>query len=124
MSNRNRTAGNNFERLIVRELKLLNFDVVTSRSESRNMDNLGVDIFSPLGVKNIFPFYIQCKNSQNKPNYHELIKNMPNDRIPIILHRQTHKVNSKFITDGDYVIIKKQDFYSILQNNKKENEES
>ena len=55
MANRNRTAGNNFERLIVNELKELGFDdVVTSRAESRNMDNRGVDIFG-----NNFPFYIQ-----------------------------------------------------------------
>jgi len=116
MSNRNRTSGHNFERVIVKDMKELGFNVVTARSESRSMDNKQVDIFSPLGVENPLPFYIQCKNSKNKPKYQELLEDMPQDRIPVIFHRQTHKANSRFVTDGDYVIIRKKDFYKLIKN--------
>jgi 3-methyladenine DNA glycosylase AlkC len=115
MSNRNRSAGHSYERTIVKELKELGFDVVTARSESRNMDNKKVDVFSPLGVDNSLPFYVQCKNSKSRPNYHKILNEMPDDRVPIILHRQTHKVNTKFVTDGDYVIMKKEDFYNLIK---------
>ena len=115
MANRNRNAGNGFERLIVNELKELDYDVVTARAESRNMDNMKVDVFSPLGVKNTLPYYIQCKNSKSKPNYHKIIGEMPKDRIPIIIHRQTHKANNRFVTDGDYVILRKEDFYNLIK---------
>ena len=108
MSNRNRTQGHKFERDIVNELKEMGFDVSTSRNESRKMDAAKVDI-----VGNV-PFHIQCKNSTVKPNYHELLNEMPDDKIPVIFHRLTHKADVRFITDGDYVIIKKEDFYRLI----------
>ena len=111
----NRQAGNNYERKIVLELKELNFDVVTSRAESKTMDNKKVDIFSPLGVDNVLTFYIQCKNSKNKPDYHKIITEMPKDRTPVIFHKQTHKVNTTFVTDGEYVIMKKEAFYKLIK---------
>lgn len=104
----NRTAGNNFERTIVNELKKLNYNVCTSRNESRKMDALKVDIMGDI------PYHIQCKNSQNKPKYEVLLKEMPHDKVPVVFHRQTHKANSNFVTDGDYVIMRKEDFYEIL----------
>lgn len=109
MNNRNRSAGNNFERTIVNELKEFGYNVKTSRAESRNMDALKVDIIGD------FPFHIQCKNSKNKPDYHTLLNEMPKDKCPIIFHRQTHKATSKFVTDGDYVILKKEDFYKLIK---------
>ena len=113
-NNRNRTAGHNLERDIVNEIKTLGYNVVTARAESRNMDNKKVDVFSPLGVDNSLPYYIQCKNSKSRPNYHDLITTMPQDRIPIVIHRQTHKANTRFVTDGDYVIMRKEDFYNLI----------
>jgi hypothetical protein len=100
-SNRNRTAGNNFERLIVRELKELGYDdVVTSRSESKNMDDRGVDIFGQN-----FPYYIQCKNSKTYQKLHDLITSdkLPTDKPTIVFQRKTRKVTTKFVTEGDYV---------------------
>lgn len=113
MANRNRTAGNNFERKIVLELKELGFDdVVTSRAESRNMDNRGVDIF---GMN--FPYYIQCKNSKTYQKLHELITSelLPTDKPTLVFQRKTRKANTKFVTEGDYVSMKKEVFYEILK---------
>jgi hypothetical protein len=114
MSNNSRNRGNGYERDKVIELKKLNYDVVTSRNESRLMDARKVDIFSPLGVENILPFYIQCKNTTIKPDYHVILNEMPTDRIPIIFHKLTKKANTKFITQGEYVILKLEDFYKLI----------
>ena len=87
-----------------------------------NVSGIGIaalaelSLFSPLGIEGkSLPYYIQCKNSKNKPNYHELLTIMPQDRTPIVIHRQTHKANAKFITDGDYVIMKKSTFYNLIR---------
>lgn len=110
-SKRNRTAGHNFERCIVNELKQLGFpEAVTARSESRNRDDKGVDIC------NVKPYNIQCKSSLLTPNYHELITSMPQeeDVANIVIHRKTKKAKTKFITQDDYVLMRKSDFYKIL----------
>jgi hypothetical protein len=110
----NKNAGSSYERLIVNELKELGYDVVTSRAESRNMDNKKVDVFSPLGVENSFPYYVQCKISKNNPNYDEILKEMPKDRVPVIFHRKVSKATKNFMANGDYVILQKSDFYDIV----------
>ena len=112
-TNRNRTAGHNFERAIVIELKEIGYeDVVTSRAESRNMDNAGVDIFGK-----DFPYYIQCKNSKTYQKLHELITSelLPTDKPTIVFQRKTRKVTTKFVTEGDYVSMKKEVFYELLK---------
>lgn len=117
MSSRNRTAGHNYERQITNELKELGFeDVVTARSESRNMDDKGVDIFG-----SSLPFFVQCKNSQNYPKIHELLTSelLPTEKPLIIFHKKTKKQNVKFATQGEYVYFKKDDFYKLIETNSK-----
>ncbi len=116
-SNRNRQAGHGLERLIVRELKELGYDAVTSRAESRNMDNRGIDIFSPPYCSNPLPVHIQCKNTVINPHYEDLLTSelLPNDKPTIVIHRKTKKANSRFVTQGDYVIIKKEHFYNLIK---------
>lgn len=106
---RNRDAGHKFERDVVTELKKLGYDVSTSRNESRKMDAMKVDI-----VGN-FPYHIQCKNTQNRPDYNSLIGEMPKDKPCLVFHRQTHKANKKFMTDGDFVIMSKETFYNLIK---------
>jgi hypothetical protein len=109
---RNRTAGHNFERLITTELKIFFPGAVTARSESKNLDDLGVDVANTPG------FQFQCKNTVLTPNYHELITTMPQDATVknVVIHRKTKKASSKFVTQGDYVIMRKHDFYDLLEN--------
>lgn len=112
MANRNRTAGNGFERTIVNELKLLGYkDISTTRAESRNLDNKGIDIMGEI------PFYVQCKYSQNNPNYVKLLKSplLPTDRPTIVIHRKCKKSNVRFVTEGDFVILTKEHFYNLLK---------
>lgn len=115
MANRNRDYGNGYERVIVNELKCLGYDVVTARAESRNMDNKKVDVFSPLGCENNLPYYIQCKATINKPDYHNLIISMPQDRAPIVFHRQMKKAKKNNVKQGEYVIMRKEHFYELLK---------
>ena len=122
MANRNRTAGHAYERQVVRELKNMGFKtVITSRSESRNMDNAGVDIFDtedePQDENHyILPIHIQCKNSKTNVNYHNLLTSelLPKDKETVIFHKKTEKVGNKFMPRGEYVIMTKELFYELL----------
>lgn len=113
MANRNRTAGNNYERLVVNELKDLGYDVATARSESRNADNAGIDI-----VGN-FPYHIQCKVYQNYPKLHELINNDRPERFQdkpiIVFHKKVKKANTKFVTQDEFVSLRKEDFLKLIK---------
>lgn len=107
----NRTAGHNYERLCVNRLRENGYgDVVTSRSESRNMDNKGVDIFGAS-----LPIHIQCKNSTKEVKYHKLLieERLPDDKDTIIMHKKTAKHGTRFITEGEYVIMKYETFNKL-----------
>lgn len=115
MANRNRTAGHNYERQIVKEVKQLGYEkVVTSRSESRNMDNSGVDIFDPTGV---FPFYIQNKIYKGYPKLDELIngENIAKDKPLLVFHKKVEKRNKRFVTQDEFVSMRKEVFYDLLK---------
>ena len=103
MSNRNRTAGLNYERQIAQELRNLGFEAVTSRYESRRMDDSGVDL-----VTN-FPLNPQMKVSINQPNVFELLTNTDAE---IIFFKKVIKAGVKFIPKGEYVMMRKEDFYN------------
>lgn len=115
--NTSRTRGHNFERDIVRELKELGFlSVVSARSESRNMDDRGIDIFDMrLNGGLEFPFYIQNKFMTNPPNFHRLItgKRLLLNKPLLVFFRQAEKVGSRFMQRGDYIVMKTQVFEDI-----------
>ena len=111
----NRTRGNQYERDLVNELKELGFkDVVTSRAESRNMDNKGVDVFG-----DSLPVHIQAKNYTKYPDINSLLTSelLPNDKPTVIIHKKTKKANTRFMTQGEYVYMKKEDFYNLIKLN-------
>lgn len=115
MANRNRTAGNNYERKVANELKEIGYNkVVTSRSESRNMDNSGVDLFDPTGV---FPFYIQNKVYKGYPKLNDLINNdlVPKDKPLLVFHKKVVKKGTRFFTEDEFVSMKKEVFYELLR---------
>ena len=114
MSHRNRRAGHDYERAVVRELKGLGFDdVLTARSESRNKDNKGIDVFGES-----FPFYIQCKATKDKPNYPKIIseiKQADNEKPIVLFHKFVEKSKKNFITKGEYAIMEKELFYKLIK---------
>lgn len=121
MSNRNREAGNQYERDLVNELKEIGYDVVTSRAESRNMDAKKVDVFSPLGTdpERTLPYYIQSKFTASNPSYTSLLESMPKDRPGLIFHKKSESYKCKDYktrhrTVGEFVIMNKELFYKLL----------
>jgi hypothetical protein len=113
MPRNNRTAGNNYEREIRLELRELGFnDVETSRAESRNMDNRGVDLFGTS-----MPFYVQCKNYTKYPDINALLTSelLPTDKPLVVFHKKTKKSNTRFMTQGEYVYMTKEYFYSLIK---------
>lgn len=110
MSNRNRTAGHDYERKIVRELTELGYSVKTSRYASREMDDLGIDIVGD------FPFRPQVKKTSATPSVKRYIENGEAD---IIFWARTERSNKNIVTKGEYVIIRKEDFYDLFRQSKK-----
>lgn len=109
---RNKTEGNRYELQIIKEHKELGYtDCVSSRAESRQLDNDGIDV-----VSNQLPYYIQCKSSTTRPNYAALIKECKRkDRPLIIFHKHTRKAKTKFVRDGEYVLMTKEAFYDLIK---------
>lgn len=107
--------GNNYERKLVKEHHELGFtDAKTSRSESKNLDDKGVDI-----VSDQIPYYVQAKTTQNNPAYHDLINNFTlSDRPLVIFHNKQVKKESKCVSDGEFVIMEKKFFYDLIKTKK------
>ena len=106
MANRNRNAGNGYERQIAQELRDMGFEAVTSRQESRSLDAAGVDLVTT------FPLAPQMKVSINQPNAHKILTVT---EAEIIFYKRIEKAGSKFMPRGEYVILRKEDFYWLVR---------
>jgi len=110
MANRNRTAGNSYELYILNTfVKPLFPKAVTCRAESRNTDDLGVDLMFTGNLR------IQCKLTLAVPMdaFNKLKENFK-EYIPIICWGRTHKKASRFYKEDDYVIMKTSDFFKLI----------
>lgn len=98
-----RNKGNNYEREKAKEWRELGYDkCVTSRSESKNTDDLGVDLMFT------GDFNVQCKAQEKlNGNYFDILKSMPDEGINIIMHKRSHK--------GEVVVLNKEDFYKLIK---------
>lgn len=101
MPNKNRDKGNAYERQLAAEFRGLGFpDCCTSRSESKRLDDAGVDLcFTG-------PFNVQAKLWQRAPSYHSVLDNMPKG-INVLIHKRTRK--------GEVAVLSKEDFYTLLK---------
>jgi hypothetical protein len=125
---RNKNAGHEFERTIVKAMNAIGFTYAsTSREQSRARDNEGVDIMnSKEYINGRLPYNLQCKNlASNTPDgkfpYAQILANMPEgEEINVICHNQTVKriskdgKTSRFITMGQYAHLGLRDFFTIL----------
>lgn len=109
MASRNRTAGHNWEREVIKDFVQLGYkDAVSSRYGSKQLDDAGVD------VMNTPPYSIQCKNESKKVDYHTLLTNMPGP-VPVVMHKFTQKSDGgRFVLKGKYAILKYDDFIALL----------
>ena len=117
MSN-NRNRGNSLERSYRLKLIELGYkDVTTTRNESRSMDALGIDLMG-----NSLPFYVQVKSTNNrifnhKKWYDERDEKLPVDKPTIVFNRITKKSEKgRFMTDGEFVVLKLEDFLNMIDN--------
>ena len=108
----NRTAGHNYERLIGRELKEFGYNTKTTRQESHTLDALKIDV-----IADNMPFHIQCKTTNQTFNYSKFYTKeyKEQDKPNLIFHKKTKRANTNFVTEGEYVIMKKEDFYKLLE---------
>jgi hypothetical protein len=102
---RNRNAGHDYERQIAQELRNIGFEAATTRQESRAMDNAGIDL------KTTFPLAPQIKCSQNTPDIEHILNGT---NASIIFWKKVRKSGSKFMPRGEYVILRKEDFYNLI----------
>lgn len=116
---RNRTAGHSFECSTVGALKAIGFEhACTSRSESRSRDDQKIDIINKDERKNgRLPYNIQCKNVVGTLKYAKVLSEMPDHgpEINVVLHNQTKRSVSNFITVGQYAFLKMEDFFQLVQ---------
>ena len=97
-----RNKGNNYEVKLCNELKEFFPDVVTSRSESKRLDDHGVD-FCYTGI-----FNIQAKAVEKlRGGHHEILDRMPKEGVNVVFHKRNNK--------GTTVTMTKQEFYNILE---------
>ena len=101
MSINSKQKGNRYERELAEYLRELGYDAVTSRAESKAMDDLGIDLVDSTD------FYIQAKYVEKmKTSYHDILARMPTDKTPVIFHKRSNK--------GSVVVMKLEDFTKLL----------
>lgn len=114
MGNRNRTAGIRAELKIAQELRDLGFDhVVSTRSESKNLDDKGVDLIQLRQAQVLLPCYLQVKKTVQMPKVSELLS-ASLEKPLVIVHIKEEKRGSRFYEVGDYVYMDKHFFYKLL----------
>ena len=107
MANRNRTAGHNWERKVINDLKEIGYsEAVSSRQVSREADNAGIDICNTGNIA------IQCKNTAKNIDYHKINKSMNTGKHKIIVHKRTENKGNRFIEQGKYAIV---DYNFLMQ---------
>lgn len=107
----NRVKGNNWERILVNRFKEIGYiDACTSRAESRNMDAKKVDLC------NTEPWRVQAKNLSKLVDYVKVLNSMPQDKdgVNVICHKKTRKRDKNFVVEGEYAILKLDDFFDLL----------
>jgi hypothetical protein len=101
---KSRRKGHDYERKIRLEFRQYGWKYCqTSRYASKMIDDAKIDLVST------DPFAVQCKATQNNPSYHKIIDEMrPNKpQYKLIFHKRA--------TNDEYVIMKKNDFYELLE---------
>lgn len=110
-----RSRGNAYERRIAQELRDLGFPgVVTSRSESKRMDNAKVDL---IDTEHKLKCLLQLKLTQATPNYFKIREECPIKDAPFcIIWNKTKQTDATYRSVGEAVILDKDFFYKLIQN--------
>lgn len=110
----NKRRGNSYETKIAKELREIGFSgVVTSRSESKRMDDAKVDLIDTEGK---MPFYPQLKRTINTPQYFKIREESPVDPEKFVLFWNKQEAKETNICSvGECVILDKKFFYELIK---------
>lgn len=118
----NRTAGHGYELEVVTLLRESGCfpHIATSRSQNRQRDGEKVDLVNcNEQINGRLEYNFQCKNSQDRINYHQLLEDMPqlDGIINVVLHKYTRKSgkSGRFVTQGRYAVLKQEDFLQLIK---------
>lgn len=99
-----RTKGHSYERDIADKFRQAGYEeCVTSRSESKRLDDAGVDLCYT------DPWQVQCKNQERmSPGPHELLASMPkNGKFNTVFHKRNRK--------GTVVYMDEETFWELVK---------
>lgn len=92
-----RKKGHAFELAVAERFRSAGFsDCVTSRSESKRMDDLGVDLMYT------DPYLVQCKAVERLGAVHDILGRMPTDGIRLVFHKRNRKGVTVTMTEEDF----------------------
>lgn len=109
-----KNKGNNYELKVIKELIELGYPgLKSSRSESKNLDNDKIDIAETDAA---LPMYVQCKCTRNTPQISQIMEDCPRKDRPLAIfwNKQIDK-GATMGTAGEFVIIPKEFFYSLIK---------
>lgn len=102
--------GSKYELDIIKDLTNLGYKgLVSSRSQSKNLDNAKIDIAE---TKDKLPFYCQCKATANTPNIEEISEACSYKDRPLVIFWKKQKLNS---ISKEYVLMPKELLYKLLK---------
>lgn len=111
-----KNKGSAYERQIVNELKELtgSENIATSRSSSKKLDNMKIDIFDEDGI---LPCYFQLKKTQTTPSVKKINAEVGKLDKPLCILwniQEKKEGNVNITSQGEYAIIPKDFFYKLL----------
>lgn len=109
-----RKRGHDFERKVAQDLRDHGFNgVVTSRSESKSMDDKKVDL---IDTENKLKCLLQLKATQATPNYFKIREECPiKDKPFCIIWKKIKTTESTFRSEGEVAIIPLDYFYKLIE---------
>lgn len=110
-----RQRGHSYERKIVKELIEITGDeeLKTSRRESKSLDDAKIDLYDG---KNTLPFYCQMKATQATPQIKKINSEVGRKDKPLVIFwNAQEKRDKKQISFGEYCIVPKMLFYTLLK---------
>ena len=113
---RARSRGQNYEVRLVKELKEItrNNNLCTSRSESKRLDDMKIDIADP---DNVLDFYVQAKCTQATPQIKKINEEVGKKDKPLVIFWNAQEAREKKqISVGEYCIMPKSYFYELISN--------
>lgn len=110
---KSKNKGSAWESEVVEMLNSLGYETCRSAGESKRLDDSKVDIAD---LKGDLDVAIQCKYTQNLPNYFKLRESCPDPRPFCLLWKKVADMGS--ISEGSVAVIPSDFFFELLQNYK------